>query len=199
MILATVNETGAAERDSRTKVLEAALFLFTERGYFSTSVHNIARYAGVSIGSLYHHFHDKAGVAQALYDALLARMVEDLDALRHRHEDSRGYYRAVVEHLFQMAEREPASMVFMLHAQHREFLPDQPPICSSEPFRLIQATIAEGIERGEIRALDPMVATTALFGGPLRLLTAHLDRALERPLSSYLDESCDCGWRAVAP
>jgi len=199
MVQATVNESGAVERDSRTKVLEAALFLFTERGYFNTSVHNIARYAGVSIGSLYHHFHDKAGIARALYDALLARMVHDLGALRRRHADSRGYYRAVVQHLFQVAEQQPASMVFILHAQHREFLPDQPPICSSEPFRLIQESITEGIQRGEIRAMDPIVATTTLFGGPLRLLTAHLDRVLERPLSSYLDESCECGWRAVAP
>lgn len=195
----SADEVAAEHRDSRTKVLDAALFLFTERGYFNTSVNNIARYAGVSIGSIYHHFHDKAGVAQALYDALLGRMVQELNSLRARHPDTRAYFRAVVEHLFQVAEREPASMMFMLHARHREFLPGQQPICSSQPFRLLQEAVAEGIERGDLRRVEPVVAATALFGGPLRLLTARLDGALEQPLTAFLDETCACGWRAVAP
>ena len=185
-------------RDSRTKVLQAALFLFTQRGYFNTSVHNIARYAGVSIGSIYHHFHDKAGVARALYDGLLEHMVADLTALRSTHGNTRSQYRAIVQHLFALTERDPASMMFMLHAQHREFLPDQPPICSSRPFELLRELVSAGIANGEIRRLDPVVASTALFGGPLRLITAHLDGALERSLSSYVEEICDCGWRAVA-
>lgn len=184
--------------DNRAKVLDAALFLFTQRGYFNTSVHNIARYAGVSIGSIYHHFHDKAGVARSLYDRLLERMVADLTALRSTHGNTRSQYRAIVQHLFAVAERDPASMTFMLHAQHREFLPDQQPICSSRPFELLRELVSAAIARGEIRPLDPIVASTALFGGPLRLITAHLDHALEGPLSEYLDEICDCGWRAVA-
>ena len=199
---ATQPTDGAPEtpaRNSRARVLEAALFLFTERGYFNTSVHNIARYAGVSVGSIYHHFHDKEGVARALYDGLLERMVTDLSALSSLHTSLHEQYRAIVRHLFELAERDPASMIFMLHAQHREFLPDQQPVCSSRPFELLLEMVAAGIERGEIRSLDPVVASTSLFGGPLRLLTAHLDRALERPLSGYLDEICDCGWRAVAP
>ena len=37
-------------------MLRTALQLFTEQGYFNTSVHDIARTAKVSIGSIYHYF-----------------------------------------------------------------------------------------------------------------------------------------------
>ena len=60
--------------DTRYLVLDSALTLFTERGYFSTSVHDIGRAAGVSIGSIYHHFGDKEGIAGALYAQLGSRM-----------------------------------------------------------------------------------------------------------------------------
>ncbi|MBX3704195.1 MAG: helix-turn-helix transcriptional regulator [Steroidobacteraceae bacterium] len=40
--------------------------LFVERGYFGTSVHDIVGASNVSIGSIYHHFGDKAGIARAL-------------------------------------------------------------------------------------------------------------------------------------
>ncbi len=60
--------------DTRVQVLDAALSLFTDKGYFNTSVHEIGRVAGVSIGSIYHHFGDKEGLARSLYMMLTSRM-----------------------------------------------------------------------------------------------------------------------------
>ena len=44
---------------SRTAILDAALELFSHRGYGATSMRDIAGKAGVSTGSVYHHFKDK--------------------------------------------------------------------------------------------------------------------------------------------
>ena len=44
---------------SRTAILDAALDLFSHRGYGATSMRDIAGKAGVSTGSVYHHFKDK--------------------------------------------------------------------------------------------------------------------------------------------
>jgi AcrR family transcriptional regulator len=41
---------------SRTQIMEAALKLFSHRGYGATSVRDIAEAAGVSKGNVYHHF-----------------------------------------------------------------------------------------------------------------------------------------------
>jgi AcrR family transcriptional regulator len=49
-------------------VLDAALKLFSHHGYGATSVRMIADEAGVSIGSVYHHFPDKESLFRFLLD-----------------------------------------------------------------------------------------------------------------------------------
>lgn len=53
---------------SRQQILEAALKLFSHRGYGATSVRDIAEAAGLSKGNLYHHFPDKETIFRALLD-----------------------------------------------------------------------------------------------------------------------------------
>ena len=88
-------------------------------------------------------------------------------------------------------------MQFVLLAQHREYLPEEPPICSSQPFRLMRQVVEDGMADGEVRNMEPWVAASAMFGGALRMMNLQLDQALQRPLSDYLDEVVDCAWRAI--
>jgi TetR/AcrR family transcriptional regulator, acrAB operon repressor len=53
---------------SRRLVLDAALKLFSKRGFGATSVREIAETAGVSIGNVYHHFPDKESIFHALLE-----------------------------------------------------------------------------------------------------------------------------------
>ncbi|SCZ59993.1 TetR/AcrR family transcriptional regulator [Thiohalomonas denitrificans] len=184
--------------DTRSKVLEAALHLFAGGGYFNTSVHDIQREAQVSIGSIYHHFGDKEGVARALYTELLEQTDGELKRINERGGSAQERCRAAVALLFEMTEAEPKSMQFILHAQHREFLPNEPPICSSAPFRRMREMVEAGIQSGEIRPLDAMIAAACLFGGPIRLIHLRLDGVLAAPLQEHLETAWDCAWRAVA-
>lgn len=186
------------QEDTRALVLGAALRLFTEKGYFNTSVHDIGRTAGVSIGSIYHHFGDKEGLARTLYAALTARMQHLIEGVVYREGSSHDQARELVARLFAWTEAEPREMAFLLYARHREFLPNEPPVCASRPFAMMREMITRGIARGEIRQMDVMVASASLFGGPIRMITSRLDGILPQPLPGYLDEVWDCAWRAVA-
>lgn len=53
---------------SRQQILDAALRLFSHRGYGATGVREIAEEAGVSKGNVYHHFPDKEAIFRALLD-----------------------------------------------------------------------------------------------------------------------------------
>ena len=61
-------------RRSRAKLLEAALELFSRRGYRGTSVRDIADEAGVSTGNLYHQFPDKETIFRTLLDDYWAEL-----------------------------------------------------------------------------------------------------------------------------
>ncbi len=184
--------------DLRDEVLRTALRLFSQRGYFNTSIHDIRREAGVSIGAIYHHFGTKEKLARALYDELVARMERSITDAMTAHEDCRSRCRAIVSVLFEAAVQEPQMMDFVLMARHKEFMPDAPPICSSRPFALMKDVVQQGMANGELREMEPWVAASAVFGGALRMMNLQMDGALERPLAEQLDPVMDCAWRAVA-
>lgn len=158
---------------------------------------DITRESEVSTGSIYHYFKDKEGVAAALYQSLIERMRSELEEIINTHETAHDQCHAVISLLFQIAQEEPETMTFMLYTKHREFLPRELPVCSSEPFRIMRSIVERGMERGEIEQRDALVASTCVFGGAIRMVTSYLDGILESPLSDYLDEVWSCSWRAV--
>jgi AcrR family transcriptional regulator len=62
-----------AERN-RQRILAAAAELFTERG-LEPSLDDVARHAGVGVGTVYRRFPDKASLADALFDERIDALV----------------------------------------------------------------------------------------------------------------------------
>lgn len=182
----------------RQQVMDAALNLFAERGYFNTSIPDLVGASGVSTGSIYHHFGDKEGVAKALFDSTVERMEKALEDICQQHPTTKARCRAIIKMLFAITESEPELMKFMLHAKHREFLPEVAPICSSSPFRLMRSLVADGMKTGEVIEMDETVAAAAVFGAAIRLIQMRLDSVIEQALFTYQEETWICSWRAIA-
>lgn len=182
----------------RERIIAAALQLFTRRGYFNTSVPDMAHAAQVSVGSIYHHFKDKEDVARALCQSLMEGLQNELTRIAQENDTAHDRCRAVIAMLFKLTESNREVMDFMLYAKHREFLPTELPICSSKPFETMREFVQDGMERGEIRRMDIMVASSCLFGGAIRLITARLDGVLAESLFDKLDAVWKCAWRGVA-
>ena len=89
-------------------ILEAAVELFLEKGVVETTMSEIALRAGISIGSLYQFFPQKAAVIKALHERFSAKL--------------EGFIRhifAAVKTLDEAAERASESLI-ELHAMFRE-------------------------------------------------------------------------------
>jgi AcrR family transcriptional regulator len=185
-------------QDMQTLILKTALTLFTENGYFNTSVHDIRKQADVSIGSIYNYFKNKEAIAQVLYRDLLGHMEQAMVDIRCNHQRLHDRCRAIVEYLFEMTENTPGKMQYLLYAVHKEFMPQEKSVCSSRPFEMIREMIKEGIENSEIRQLDTEVAGACLLGSAIRLIRVYLDGVLEQPLSHYLDDIWECSWKSVS-
>jgi len=61
--------------ETRTRIIESAIKLFSKQGYNASSVDDICLEAGVSKGAFYHHFKTK----QALFIALLDEWLKNID------------------------------------------------------------------------------------------------------------------------
>jgi len=64
---------------ARARLLEAGIAQFQERGYDQANVLVIAELAGVTTGSLYHHFKSKLGLYVEIRDEMEKRMTERME------------------------------------------------------------------------------------------------------------------------
>ncbi len=181
----------------REIVLDSTLYLFAQKGYFNTSIPDIVRHSGVSTGSIYHHFSDKEDIARALYDRHVAQMEVLINAIEARHQQAEVRCREIILALFELTEKEPMVMAYMLHARHQEFMPDITPVCSSRPFQRMREVVEKGMRYGEIRQMDSMVAAVCVFGGALKFIQFHLDGILDKSLSDYFDELWRNAWVSI--
>jgi len=74
-------QNASGER-TRQAILDAAMTLFAERGFFGTSIRDIARAVGVSESAIYNYFPGKTELFEALFTAEQQSVMQRLSALR---------------------------------------------------------------------------------------------------------------------
>lgn len=77
----------AAENDrirqaTSNQILQTALSLFCDKGYYSTSIGELAQHAEISKGLLYHYFKNKADVLAALVDMRINEVLIVMNAAK---------------------------------------------------------------------------------------------------------------------
>jgi AcrR family transcriptional regulator len=160
-----------AERN-RQRILAAAAEVFTERGLDAT-LDDVARHAGVGVGTVYRRFPDKASLADALFD-------ERIDALAGMAEQAQAQpdaWAALVWFLEHSAEMLTSDrglrQILMFAAQGHDRVE-----CARDRMRpaidsLVKRAQADGKVRADLAATDIpiiefMLAAVAEYAQPVR-------------------------------
>jgi len=158
---------GPEEQSAKEALLMAAVSLFSEKGYASTSVREIAALAGVTKPVLYYYFQSKEGVFRAILDGAAQGQEELLDEASRKSGSVLDrilfLYRRIYEELV------PNYRLFrMIH--NLIFGPPQgAPEYDMEGYhhRMLEAVKAiykQGLERGEVKAADPHEVAMMIVG-----------------------------------
>src|SRR6266480_4763793 len=76
----------ARSKQTKEKIVQAAIQLFQERGYEKTTSNDIAAEAGVSVGSFYVYFTDKRQLLLTIFDRLADDLYKNIfDGLKPEH------------------------------------------------------------------------------------------------------------------
>lgn len=164
----------AAGRIGRTEarrqvILDAALDRFVEQGYGQATIADICARAGVSVGSVYHHFDSKEHIAVTLYaDSLREYQAGVLEIVRGASGAEEGISEVVRFHLRWLGEH-PIKAVFLLsHDGEAGFarLASSGSVRHNRRFlRAIGRWFDEQVAAGQVRPL-PLGVATALWTGP---------------------------------
>ncbi len=181
------------ERPIRDRVLDAAAELYAQLGPSRTLHRDIAERAGVSRPTVYKHVGDQETIARALLDRELDRF--------------HGQLRSVLDDAGRARERFVEGVVFSVtyargHPVLQRVIADDPnlvlPLLTTRADTLLKETIgvvapylADAMERGEIRRVDPEVIAEWLARVVLSMvITPGVATRLDEPddLRRFVDE-----------
>jgi AcrR family transcriptional regulator len=91
-------------RKTRERVLHAAIECFDELGYDETTTAEIARRAGIGVGTLYGYFRDKRDILLEILEETVNEIANytilELQPEAWQHDDPREHVRALIDALF---------------------------------------------------------------------------------------------------
>ncbi len=86
--------------ETRTRILDAALALFRERGFERATMREIAQEAGMAVGAAYYYFDSKEAIVLAFYERAQAEMLPGISESLDRAKSLEARLRAVIEKKF---------------------------------------------------------------------------------------------------
>jgi AcrR family transcriptional regulator len=192
-------EETEAKTGARDEILLAALKLFAGKGFFNTSLTEIAETAGLkNTHAVYQHFKNKQAIASQLYANILDSLSISIDDIRRKNQKPSAQLRGIVDLLFQLTDDAPDIMQFLLILKLDEFLPDEKPLQESAAFVKIHKIIQSGIKAGEIRSIDPMLVNAYFFGIINNTLRLVLTGTLEKKIDAYQTQAWLAAWNVIA-
>ena len=175
------------ESTAKKKIFEFCIREFTKKGYANVSIRNISKGARISIGSIYYYFSSKEQIGQFLYDKTTEIILNKIKSGVKKASNDKEALESIIYNLFDMSEKEPHLMEFILYVKHKEFLPDAPPICSSKPFEFIKNFIKEKIDSGVFRDMDIVIASALIMGPVIRIIQLRMDNILKDDIRFYTE------------
>src|SRR3954466_16073033 len=132
----------ADARATREALIEAALALFSERGYAGVGTEEIVARAKVTRGALYHHFADKRDLFRAVFERVESELMERIGS-RMQATDDPWQLAPDGMHAFLDACEEPAVK--------RISLTDAPAVLGWEEWREIDNRHGLGLTRAALQ------------------------------------------------
>jgi len=186
----------------RQRILDAAMRIFSERGFHHATVSEVAQAAHVGKGTLYLYFHSKEALLVALFDELADRLLATLDRVLGEGTSLReAVYRLVEEQvdngttkkqILRLLSQQPFLANLSLQREKRALV------------RRVIERVARGVraamDRGRLRPCDPNLCSCLLLSlpGVISLYeSVESEGSLPERVSRAAAELADVLWNGI--
>jgi AcrR family transcriptional regulator len=191
-----LQKTDRRETDKREAILDAALLLFAERGFFGTSVPEIAAKAGVGAGTIYRYFESK----EALVNAVFLTNKQKLGAAILTGLDVSAAPRQVFHEFWQkacaFAKDHPIILQFLELHHHGPYLDPQSRAMEDHLLNTSFAFMAQAIEKQVFKAVNPAILMAIVWGSFRALIQGGCDGRITLD-DALIGEAEQCVWEAI--
>ena len=162
--------------ETRARIMEAAIKLFSTHGYNKASVDDICAEAGISKGAFYHHFKSKQALFLSLLDGWLQFVDNAIEASKDRTvPETFMQMTQAFPYIFKTAgDNLPMFLEFWLQASRDKKIWE----ASIAPYRryhkYFTSLIRKGVEEGSFVEVDPELAARMIVSTAMGLLLQSL-------------------------
>jgi TetR/AcrR family transcriptional regulator, fatty acid metabolism regulator protein len=195
----TSNGPDAAQPTGRSpekhqRILDAAIAVIAENGFFQSRVSEIAERAGVADGTIYLYFRNKEQILMAAIDAAFAAFLER--ARRELEPDSppaEKLRRLARLHLDALGSNRAMAIVFQTELRHSaKFLAQFSQHSLVTYFDMIRQVVREGQQQGAFRReISDKIAANCFFGALDEMVTSWMLSDRDYPLVGAADAVVD--------
>jgi TetR/AcrR family transcriptional regulator, fatty acid metabolism regulator protein len=186
----TVNGTS----DKHQRILDAAIEVIAEHGFFHSRVSEIADRAGVADGTIYLYFKNKDELLMAAIDSAFHRFIRRAQAVIAEISDpSEKLRRMAYLHLEGLGANRNLAIVFQTELRHSaKFLGQFSHNLMVEYFDLIKSVLRDGQASGAFRAdMSVTIAAHCFFGAVDEIVTTWILSDRERDRDHHLSSLTD--------
>jgi len=180
-----------SKEEKKLKIMKRSLELFAKRGFYNTTIADIAKEMGMSVGNMYNYFPSKESLAKELLiyssklfgDAL--RKINDMDI------SSREKIKKIVELYFKTAKEQPELVDYFMrvYLSNKEIFSNgcEGMLCVSSFVTEIMIFFEEGVRRKELKNQDFFAAFGLFMGYIGGLAFLYREGILGKDLEEYTE------------
>lgn len=155
---------GVAKRE---RILQAAIRIFSQKGFFNSRISEIAQAAGVADGTIYLYFKNKDDLLISLFEEKMGEVVAGVKARLANGADALSRLRLFIDNHMDLLLRE-AGLIEVIQVELRQsnkFMKEYVPVRFLEYLDVISGILEQGKREGTFRRdLNVTLARRAIFG-----------------------------------
>jgi TetR/AcrR family transcriptional regulator, fatty acid metabolism regulator protein len=178
---ATAAANGGGKRE---RILDAAVRVFAQEGFYNAKVSQIAQVAGVADGTIYLYFKSKDELLISLFEDRMENVNANLREAIASESTARDRLKRVIRLHLELVQqnRHMAEVICVELRQSSKFIKEYANPKFGEFLRLIAGAVEAGQKSGELRPdIDPQLVARSLFGALDEISLAWLVRGGKSP------------------
>ena len=176
----------------KSEIIQEALKLFASKGFYNTTIPDIAKTLQMSVGNMYNYFKSKDILAKEIISFISKYLGKKLKAINEQDISTQEKTRLIIETYFETASKKPEMIDYFLriYLSNREVFKDgcEGMICVNEFVTEIMIYFEEGVKKGDLRDQDFFSAFGLFMGYLGGMVFLNGENILTQNLNDYIDD-----------
>ncbi len=167
------NDQFVESPEKTSLILDAAVKVFADKGYYGARVSDIAQEAGIAYGLVYHYFKNKEDLLISIFRTRWSLFDQAVRKVMDEKDDPRQMIHSIVSFLFHSYKNNPKMIEVMILdvAKTTRFFNNENIKQFTDLFSLISEIVSRGQKQGIFKKdLDTKLAAYCLYGSVERIM-----------------------------